>query len=298
MNTVHHSVCPVCGSREINPLLTVKDHSVSGRDFVIWQCSRCTLRFTQDAPDSETIGLFYKSPDYISHTNSTRGRINRIYQKVRKYTLSQKASLIISHTVQKGNILDVGAGTGAFLQVMKEKNWNVTGLEPDDDARIRAKKIFGIELQDLHVLNQLPEESFDAITLWHVLEHVHNLNGTLEKLKSLLKKDGKLFIAVPNYTSVESSIYKLFWAAYDVPRHLYHFTPRAMKELLERFDFRLIEKRPMWFDAFYISLLSNKYKKGRTSWVRAGFNGLRSNITAMFNRDRCSSIIYIAGKNQ
>ncbi|MFL5772057.1 MAG: class I SAM-dependent methyltransferase [Flavisolibacter sp.] len=297
MNTVHYTSCPVCDSRDINPLLTVKDHSVSKQDFVIWQCTNCSLRFTQDVPDSDSIGEYYRSPEYISHTNIATGPVNRLYQKVRKHTLSQKASLITRFTVTAGAILDIGAGTGAFLHTMKEKNWKVTGIEPDAGAREEAKKSFEVELQDIHHLEKLSAGSFDAITMWHVLEHVHDLHATVEKLKSLLKPDGKMFIAVPNYTSGDSSIYKLFWAAYDVPRHLYHFTPKTMKVLLERHNLSIIEKKPMWFDAFYISLLSSKYRKGRTSWIGATISGLRSNITAMVNRDRCSSVIYIAGKN-
>jgi len=296
MNTVHYTSCPVCGSIDINPLLTVKDHSVSGKAFVIWQCSACTLRFTQDVPDSSSIGEFYQSPDYISHTNIATGKVNRLYQQVRKYTLSQKAALIMKHTVPSGTILDMGAGTGAFLHTMKERGWKVTGLEPDAGAREQAKKTFGMDLYDLQQLENLPVQSFDAITMWHVLEHVHNLHATIENLKSLLKPGGKIFIAVPNYDSKDSSIYKLFWAAYDVPRHLYHFTPKAMSTLMERHNMKIIEKKPMWFDAFYISLLSSKYKKGHTSWLGAVINGMRSNLTAMFNRDRCSSIVYIAAK--
>jgi len=296
MNIVRYTTCPVCDSSSINPLLTVKDHSVSKRDFVIWQCSTCSLRFTQDVPDSDSIGQFYQSPEYISHTNIATGPVNKLYQRVRRYTLSQKAALITRHTVPSGNILDMGAGTGAFLHTMKEKGWNITGLEPDAGARDQAGKSFGVDLQDISHLEHLPANSFDAITMWHVLEHVHDLHSTIEKLKSLLKSGGKIFIAVPNYTSKDSSIYKLYWAAYDVPRHLYHFTPRSMKVLLERHNMRLIEKKPMWFDAFYISLLSSKYRKGHTSWLGATISGLRSNITAMVNRDRCSSIIYIAGK--
>lgn len=292
-NKVHYTNCPVCNSTDINPLLTVKDHSVSKEEFVIWQCSNCSLRFTQDVPDEASIGRYYQSADYISHSNTSKGFINQLYQKVRNYTLGQKADLIIGRTVKEGRILDLGAGIGAFLNTMKQKGWVVDGVEPDEGARQQAKRLFGIDLKGTDSFSQLPENSFDAITLWHVLEHVHQLHAYIEQIKLLLKRNGKLFIAVPNYQSLDSSTYKSYWAAYDVPRHLYHFTPKAISILMERHNLKLIEKKPMWFDSFYISLLSSKYKNGKTAWIGAGLSGLRSNLNAIFRKDQCSSIIYV-----
>jgi 2-polyprenyl-3-methyl-5-hydroxy-6-metoxy-1,4-benzoquinol methylase len=295
-NKVHYTNCPVCGSTDINPLLTVKDHSVSGDDFVIWQCSNCSLRFTQDVPDEASIGSYYQSTDYISHSNTNKGLINQLYQKVRNYTLDQKANLIIGQTVKQGKILDLGAGIGAFLNTMKGRGWEITGIEPDQGARQQAKNLFNIELQEANALEQLSPSSFDAITLWHVLEHVHQLHAYVEQLKVLLKPNGKLFIAVPNYQSLDSTVYKLYWAAYDVPRHLYHFTPKAVDILMQKHGLKVTAKKPMWFDSFYISLLSSKYKNGKTKWIGAGMAGLRSNFNAWFNKDKCSSLIYIIEK--
>ena len=296
INKVHYTNCPVCNSNDINPLLTVKDHSVSKQDFVVWQCGNCSLRFTQDIPDEASIGRYYQSADYISHSNTNKGLVNKLYQGVRNYTLDQKANLIISQTVKHGNILDLGAGIGAFLNTMKKKGWEISGIEPDAGARQQAKNLFNIDLNETNSLNGLPEKSFDAITLWHVLEHVHQLHTYVEKLRSLLKPDGKLFVAVPNYKSVDSSIYKLYWAAYDVPRHLYHFTPKSINNLMAQHGLKVIAKKPMWFDSFYISLLSSQYKNGKTSWIGAAASGLRSNLKALLDKDYCSSIIYIIEK--
>lgn len=296
MSRIHYSLCPVCGSADIHPLLTVKDHSVSKEDFVIWQCGNCTLRFTQDAPDENSIAPYYQSPDYISHTNTDKGLLSKLYQKVRKHTLEQKAKLIIHYTKQQGNILDVGAGVGAFLHVMQQKKWEVTGIEPDEGARQIATDSFGLQLQEPLALQQLQAKKFNAITLWHVLEHVHELHPYMEKLKELLADNGKIFIAVPNYQSLDADIYRLNWAAYDVPRHLYHFSPKSIDALMQKHGLKIIEKRRMWYDSFYISLLSSKYKKDKTSWLSAAFNGLRSNIKAFFNKDACSSIIYVISK--
>ena len=296
-NRIHYDQCPVCHSREIHPLFTAKDHTVSKEDFVIWQCSQCTLRFTQDVPDQASIGRYYKSEDYISHTNTTKGTVNKIYQRVRKRTLQQKADLVIQETgVEQGKLLDFGAGTGAFLHLMQTKGWDTTGIEPDPDARTVAMEMYNQDLQEPGTLYALPSDSYHAITLWHVLEHVHDLHLCLEQLKNLLTRTGKLIIAVPNYESLDASIYKSFWAAYDVPRHLYHFTPRSIEVLVNQHRLKLVSKKPMWFDSFYISLLSSKYRLGKTRYISAFISGLRSNITAMSNKDRSSSLVYIIEK--
>jgi SAM-dependent methyltransferase len=296
MNKVHYENCPVCGSNAIQPLLTVKDHSVSGEEFVLWQCSSCSLRFTQDVPDQDSIGPYYASPDYISHSNTNKGLLNKAYQQVRSVTLAQKAALIEKHTGREGALLDVGAGTGAFLHTMRSRGWKVTGLEPDEGAKSQAKKLYGLELGHPGLLYELGEQSFDAITLWHVLEHVHDLHRYVERLGALLKPGGRIFIAVPNYTALDASAYGNAWAAYDVPRHLYHFSPQSVEVLVGKHGLQLVDKLPMWFDSFYISLLSSKYRKGRTGWLSAGWNGLRSNLNALLEKDRCSSLIYIVRK--
>lgn len=296
MSRIHYTQCPLCHSANINPLLTVKDHSVSKEEFVVWQCAGCTLRFTQDVPDESSIGQYYQSQEYISHSNTDKGLLNKLYQKLRKLTLEQKAALIIGYTKSTGNLLDIGAGIGAFLSVMKEKGWVVKGIEPDEGARRNAEQLFKIELDEPAALFELRTGSYDAITLWHVLEHVHQLHDYIEQLKNLLAQNGKIFIAVPNYTSVDAEAYRNYWAAYDVPRHLYHFTPQAIEKLMTQHGLKLIAKKPMWFDSFYISLLSSKYHRGSTSWLGAGWNGLRSNVTALLNRDRCSSLIYVVSK--
>jgi 2-polyprenyl-3-methyl-5-hydroxy-6-metoxy-1,4-benzoquinol methylase len=293
-NRVHYSHCPVCNSTAINPLLTVKDHTVSGEEFVVWQCSQCQLRFTQDAPDANAIGAYYQSEDYISHTNTNKGLVNQLYQRVRKHTLEQKAALIKTVTGKdKGTLLDVGCGIGAFVHTMQIKGWQATGLEPDAGTRKLSKELFDLNLQDANELFNLAPSSYDAITLWHVLEHVHDLHAYIAQLKTLLKPGGRLLIAVPNYQSVDAGIYGLYWAAYDVPRHLYHFAPSSIKSLMQQHGLEVIDQRPMWFDSFYISMLSTKYRYGKTKLIGSFISGLRSNLTALANKERCSSLIYI-----
>ncbi|HLG39523.1 MAG TPA: class I SAM-dependent methyltransferase, partial [Chitinophagaceae bacterium] len=248
-------------------------------------------------PDAKSISPYYKAEDYISHTNISRGFVNRAYQFVRKRTMIKKRRLIEKYTgLKKGKLLDVGSGTGSFVNEMKQNAWQVTGLEPDEDARKVAAQLYELQLTDTRELYQLESGSFDAITLWHVLEHVHDLHACMQQLKSLLRNNGKIFIAVPNYTSLDARVYGEYWAAYDVPRHLYHFSPKAMTMLVEKNGLKINRQRPMWYDSFYISFLSSKYKTGKTNWIAAFFTGLRSNFKAMSNVEKCSSVIYIIEK--
>ncbi len=294
---IHYNHCPACGSSDIAFVLKAKDETVSKEYFEIWQCNNCNLRFTQDIPDEKNIGSYYQSAAYISHSNTSQGLVNKLYHTVRSITLQSKRKLIEkSSGKKKGNLLDIGAGTGAFASTMKKNGWNVTALEPDETARANALKDFGIELRPTENLFNLPPKTFDVITLWHVLEHVHDLHTYLDTFYSLLVDGGTLIIAVPNYTSYDAQTYSDNWAAYDVPRHLYHFSPESMKLLLNRHHFTLLQQKPMWFDSFYVSLLSEKYISGKTNFLKAFTNGTVSNLKAMGQASNCSSIIYLAKK--
>jgi SAM-dependent methyltransferase len=297
MSLIHYTFCPSCHSNELEPVLNAVDHTVSHEQFAIWQCQDCGLRFTQDVPDAASIGPYYQSEEYISHSNTTKGLINRLYHLVRRQTLADKRGLIQSATrLKQGRLLDIGAGTGAFAGYMQEHGWEVTGLEPEAVARERALADHMVRLEDMDQLGALPAESYDAITLWHVLEHVHDLHPYLERLKALVNKGGRIFIAVPNYTSYDASVYSAAWAAYDVPRHLYHFSPDSMERLLTGHGLQLHYSQPMWYDSFYISMMSEKYLNGKGNMPAAVYRGLVSNIKAFVDKSKCSSLIYVAGK--
>ncbi len=287
--------CPNCGNKNILQVITAKDYTVSGGQFEIWECKNCTQRFTQNIPGKEEIGKYYQSENYISHSDTSKGFINNLYHKVRKLTLVQKRKLIENTTRKKtGNILDLGCGTGAFLDTMKNANWNTTGLEPDKTAREKALKLYGLHLDDSEKFYELPTQTFDVITMWHVLEHVHDLHKYIEQLKKLLKPGGKLFIAVPNYTSYDAKVYKEFWAAYDVPRHLYHFSPASMETLLKAHGMKIENMKPMWYDSVYVSMLSEQYKTGKSNSLKALIIGCISNLKTLLDKKKCSSVIYIA----
>lgn len=290
-------LCPACGSSHTSPVLEARDYTVSGEMFTIRHCGECTIRFTYPVPDEHHIGKYYHSEDYISHSDTQKGIINKLYHIVRKISLQQKKQYVVNATgIQQGHILDIGCGTGSFLHTMKQSGWLTTGLEPDENARQVAQKKYQLHPLSIEQLFQLPEQSFDAITMWHVLEHVHRLHEYFEQIKLLLQPDGKLLIAVPNYTSRDASHYKAFWAAYDVPRHLYHFSPASLVQLAEKHGFHVSKKIVMPFDAFYISLLSEKYRRGKNNYIAGALTGIRSWMNAKGNNDQASSLVYILQK--
>ncbi len=289
--------CLCCGSTEIKRAFSAIDYTVTNEYFEIWECYKCTFRFTQNVPDANHIGTYYQSAAYVSHSDTKIGLINKLYHFARNLTLKSKHRLVNSVTgLKQGALLDYGAGTGAFSHFMNIKGWNVTGIEPDDNARSNAQKAHNLQLQKLSFLEQLQPNLFDAVTLWHVLEHVHDLFGTLDHFQRVLKPTGRLLIAVPNYTCFDAKHYKEYWAAYDVPRHLYHFSPQSIEVLLVSKGFVLEKKYPMWFDSLYVSMLSEQYKHGQNRYLSAVWIGILSNLKALFNIGKCSSVIYVVKK--
>jgi SAM-dependent methyltransferase len=294
---VNYNQCPACKSIDIFPKLEAQDYTVSNEKFSIWHCANCSLRFTQDVADQSTIGKYYQSDNYISHSDTKTGLVNSLYHSIRKVTLNLKRSLVQKQTqLKSGAILDIGCGTGAFLNTMKDAGWKITGLEPDETAIKKAKSLYQIHPQSPSELFNLTEQQFDAITMWHVLEHVHQLNEYFFQLRKILEDNGTLFIAVPNYTSFDAQFYKETWAAYDVPRHLYHFSPKSMEMLVKRYGMKIKTMKPMWFDSYYVSMLSEKYEGNKLGLLRALFIGKISNILCLFNKRKCSSVIYVIQK--
>ena len=284
--------CPVCGAQKFDPFISGKDYFLTGEAFDIVKCHACGFRFTNPRPRAEDLGRYYESSDYISHSDTRKGFFASIYQMVRKYTLSRKLALI-SKFQQKGKILDIGCATGQFLNYMSEHGWNTTGIEPDEKTRSRAISDFGLEVFPQEQLNVFDKSSFDVITMWHVLEHVADLDERMLQLKNLLKPDGTIIIAVPNCNAYDAKKYGKFWAGYDLPRHLSHFTKEDVRLLLEKYGFTIVNILPMRFDAFYVSLLSEKYKSGKMRWMPALWNGFWSNLKSG-QKNGHSSLIYVA----
>jgi 2-polyprenyl-3-methyl-5-hydroxy-6-metoxy-1,4-benzoquinol methylase len=269
------------------PFISCKDFSVSKESYELLLNPDYDMMVTLPVPlDLEN---YYESEEYISHTDANKSLIDKVYQKVRRYTLQQKLKLINSFQSSDKKLLDIGSGTGDFLNVCKEDNWNVFGVEPNLQAREISKKK---NVQVVESLNQLEENNFDVITLWHVLEHVENLLEYIAILKQKLKPNGTLIIAVPNYNSFDANYYKEYWAAFDVPRHLWHFSQKSISKLFSKVSMRVEKTIPMKFDSFYVSLLSEKYKSGKNNFLKAFYVGLRSNLKAK-STSEYSSLIYV-----
>lgn len=288
-------MCPLCGCTNIENHLQVIDNFLTGKEFTISRCHDCGFRFTNPRPEAEQLARYYKSENYIAHSNTHKGFIARLYQMVRNETLQQKYRLI-AKSVPKGTILDIGCATGEFLSVFKSKGWKSIGIEPDGDAAGYAKINYALDVFDENELNTLPENSCDVITLWHVMEHVDDLSTRVEQIRRLLKPGALVFVAVPNPNSWDAIHYGKNWAALDVPRHLSHFSQTNMQFLfLEKKKFEKVNTLPMMFDSFYVSLLSEKYLKSVGGMFRAFFVGLHSNIKASQNGEY-SSLIYVFRK--
>jgi 2-polyprenyl-3-methyl-5-hydroxy-6-metoxy-1,4-benzoquinol methylase len=287
--------CPICNKESLKNFMVVTDNAISKESFVIVQCENCSFKFTNPRPDEASIGRYYASEEYISHSNTSSGLTNKAYRVVRSITLRQKVALINKFVPQKGRILDYGCGTGHFLEACEKNGWQIAGFEPNEVARKQANELTGNKVEGADITKFEPE-SFDMITLWHVLEHIHQLNDTVKKILALLKPQGYLLIAVPNADSLDAQKYKENWAAYDVPRHLYHFNQQTMKRFLKKHKMELVKTLPMKFDAYYVSLLSEKYKNGSPNYFRSLLSGYKSNNHAGKETNDYSSLIYVAKK--
>nr|WP_298660333.1 class I SAM-dependent methyltransferase [uncultured Flavobacterium sp.] len=280
--------------KEENKFLIVKDYSVSKETFALLYNKEYDLLKTHPFPDLSLLSKYYESEDYISHTDGKRTFFEKIYHFVKKRAIKNKVKLINSYHKNKGALLDVGCGTGDFLVEAQNQGWKATGYEPNEAAK---KLTISKNVSTIDDLVSLSANSFDVITLWHVLEHVPNLEEYIKNLKKLLKPSGTLIVAVPNYKSYDAIYYKRHWAAYDVPRHLWHFSKKSIKRLFSDVDMNLACVLPMWFDSFYVSMLSEKHKTGKINFIKAVFIGLRSNCVGLFKKE-FSSHIYVLKNNK
>lgn len=292
METINR--CPLCNSSEFNPYLEVKDYTATGEVFPIMACRGCGFLLTNPRPSPTQISKYYQSDKYISHTGGGKSLFDRIYLFARNFTLQWKHDTVARYQ-EPGSLLDFGCGTGEFLNRCQKHGWKVSGVEPSDDARSKATHLIGKHMAA--TISELPETKYDAITLWHVLEHIHTLPNTLKTLAGKLKPSSTIFIAVPNYKSPDARHYQAHWAGYDVPRHLWHFSPETMTTLLNKVGLKIVAIKPMKLDAFYVSLLSEGYKNpNQPKWLaatKALVCGLQSNLTAAKTKNH-SSLIYIA----
>ncbi len=273
--------------------ITVKDFSVSGESFSLLLNEEYQILKTHPQPTLDKLGSYYEFEDYISHTDGKRTMFEKMYHFIKRKAIRDKVKLINSYQPVKGRILDIGAGTGDFLLECKNQNWEILGIEPNDKAKGIA---IGKGIKFGETVEKLESNSFDVITMWHVLEHVPDVEHQVAELKRLLKPSGTIIIAVPNFKSYDANHYKEFWAAYDVPRHLWHFSKSAIEKLFDKQNMNLEDVKPMWFDSFYVSLLSEKHKTGKMNFISGFFIGLISNVSGLFKKEFSSHIYVLKNK--
>jgi 2-polyprenyl-3-methyl-5-hydroxy-6-metoxy-1,4-benzoquinol methylase len=282
--------------KDKNDFFSVIDYSVSGEEFKLVENEAFGFLETQPQPSEENLSKYYNTEDYISHTDTRRNLLEKVYHIVRSISLKKKLKLINSFFSEKKSLLDVGCGTGDFLQIAQRNNWSVSGIEPNERARHIANLKTKNSVFEVEQLTKFEKHNFDVITLWHVLEHLPKLDEQISILKSLLKENGTLIVAVPNYKSHDAKHYQKFWAAYDVPRHLWHFSQSSVEKLFATKGMLILKTIPMKFDAYYVSLLSEKYKSGFMNPFKAFWIGFKSNIKAKHSGEY-SSLIYIIKNN-
>ena len=283
--------CPICGSDKLNKHMELTDYSISKENFTLFKCQSCAFVITNPRPSNNDLPQYYESEDYISHSGTKKGLINSLYHQFQKLNLKLKY-MALSKYVPRGTWMDYGAGNGAFLNFLKSKNLSSEGFEPDEKAR-KLGNSKGVKIENTDKYKKASKD-YSVITMWHVLEHIPELNEIIEIHKSNLIENGVICIAVPNRDSYDAKFYKNYWAAYDVPRHLWHFTEADVISLMAKHGFSHIKTRGMPFDSYYVSLLSEKFKKGST--IRALVLGALSNLKARFSKTPFSSQIYIFKK--
>ena len=276
--------------------ITLKDYSVSGEAFELLADPSLGLLFTHPKPSDLDLKAYYPDTDYISHTNQLKSLIDVLYHVVRCFSLRRKVKLIAPFKADTATLLDIGAGTGYFIRAAKNGGWAAKGIESNSTARELANdksynSVFGEKM-----LSGFPTASFDVITLWHVLEHLPNLEEDVKIFKKLLKPNGRIIVAVPNFKSYDARYFKKFWAAYDVPRHLWHFSKESIPKVFSRAQMSLESTHPMLMDAYYVSMLSNKYKTGSHRVFSSLCTGLLSNLKAL-KTGEYSSLIYVLKNN-
>ncbi|MDG5491078.1 class I SAM-dependent methyltransferase [Psychroserpens sp. SPM9] len=276
--------------------LHVKDHSVSGETFQLKFNSELDMLETYPQPEIDKLGDYYESDDYISHTDAKRNLFEKVYHFIKSIALKRKLKLINAFNTETKTLLDIGCGTGDFLKTAREDQWKVYGIEPNESARNIANQKVEQDVFDTNHLSQFETQTFDVITLWHVLEHLPDLEEYLTQIQRLLKPKGRLVIAVPNFKSYDAKYYQNFWAAYDVPRHLWHFSQGSISKLMKQHQMEIENTHPMIFDAYYVALLSEKYKKGFMNPIVAFWIGFKSNLKAKRSGEY-SSMIYVIKKS-
>lgn len=298
MKTIQISACPICKNTALQAQLKCQDYTVSQEVFQIVYCPNCETGITQNMPSLEAIGKYYQSENYISHSDTKKGFMNQLYHLVRQYMLRQKLQLVQKYSAkQNGKLADIGCGTGYFPNIMQTNGWQTYNADADENARKFGQEHFHLEVNTPpELFSKISDNELDVVTMWHVLEHVHDLENYLTQIYRMLASNGILVLALPNHTSYDAQYYGDSWAAWDVPRHLWHFSPKSIEVLAQRFNLRLIASKMMPFDSFYVALLSEQYRQNQWAWFSGLFRGKLSFLNGLRDAQRASSVIYVLKK--
>ena len=298
MKKIKYTSCLVCRNDKLNHFLDCTDHYATQEKYALYKCDCCGFVFTQDHPEESEMGRYYDVESYVSHSDTKEGIVNRIYHGARSWMLKQKHKMVVEQSgKEKGGILDIGCGTGYFLEVMQCKGWEVDGVEISPAARSSAEERLGKQLTGNMFDLEDDAKTYDVISLWHVMEHLHDLDRTFSLLEKKLKKGGLLIVALPNADSADAAYYKEYWGAYDVPRHVWHFCPSTFGLLANNKGYRVENTLPMHLDGFYVSMLSEKYKGNIAPFVRGMIYGSMVFIKSLQKKEKSSSVIYFLRKN-
>jgi 2-polyprenyl-3-methyl-5-hydroxy-6-metoxy-1,4-benzoquinol methylase len=255
-------ICPLCNSDKYERHLRAPDrfHLAAGNLFEIVRCVTCGFIYLNPRPRIECLPEFYQDKNYQPFLSAQSGKSwwDRIYNLARSYAVCGKR-VKIEKLKRKGQLLDIGCGTGEFLNEMQKHGWQATGIEKDPRAAEVARQRYGLDVLTTDLTSShFAQNSFDVITFWHVLEHLPDPLHTLQRAKKMLKEDGLMLVAAPNISSYDARFYRSRWAALDAPRHLHHFVPATLARLCQAAGLEMFTARQMVLDAFYNCLMSER----------------------------------------
>ena len=291
--------CPLCGAYGQTPYADCTDFTVSRESYILMRCPECGMVYTSNPPKECDTSKYDKLDLKLKLGDSPAGLIHKLYYYIRLRMLSRKAHIVESQSYRTGgSLLNYGAKTGYFSHKMERRGWKVTSIEKYHEERLFSLEMFHHRMFDVPEMDRLHPETFDVITLWHVFEHCYDPNGLLDKFYKLLRPTGILIMACPNIRSTDAMHYGPYWAAYDVPRHLWHFNTTSLSELAHKHGFTLMHRERMPFDCFYISILSEKHKRHKMAFLRGILYGFHCWLVSLAHPDSSSSMVYVFRKRQ
>jgi len=266
MEELETNLCPLCNSDKSTITFNGKDFLYSKKDFTVVSCSSCGVMYTNPRVKKNQIGNYYfkgyspykpvkRNPllrTMIDLSGNIFGNINiEIHKDIKSYNFK--------------TVLEVGPGSGSLLQFLKKNNYQVAGVEIDNDCveRIKAQGIecYCGELSDYK--RMLGTRKFELIILCHVLEHLYNPREIIEIIYSLLSDNGILYMILPDVGSIEAKLFGKYWIGWDLPRHVVHYNRNTVRDLLTKSGFKVISIRKNISSSFFIESIGFRFLNGK-----------------------------------